>query len=57
LQSALLAFVAGDRGLVRGQLFGLEADGREQVLVGEVDGGEVRKWREEFPALRYIRFC
>jgi omega-amidase len=34
-----------------------EADGREQVLTGEVDGQEVRRWREEFPALRDVRFC
>jgi predicted amidohydrolase len=34
-----------------------EADGREQVLLGEVDGETVRRWREEFPALRDIRHC
>jgi predicted amidohydrolase len=34
-----------------------EADGREQVLTAEVDGDVVRKWREQFPALRDIRHC
>jgi len=34
-----------------------EANASEQVLIGEVDNQEVRRWREEFPALRDIRFC
>jgi predicted amidohydrolase len=32
-----------------------EMDGREQVGLGEVDGAIVRKWREDFPALRDMR--
>jgi predicted amidohydrolase len=34
-----------------------EADRREQVLVAEVDGAVVRKWRADFPALRDIKHC
>jgi len=33
-----------------------EADGREQVRVAEVDGAVTRKWREDLPALRDMKW-
>lgn len=34
-----------------------QADGREQVLTAEIDPGDARRWREQFPALRDMRHC
>ena len=32
-----------------------QADGREQVLTAEIDAGDARRWRDQFPALRDMK--